>query len=260
MVKMIKKPQTTIYAIVYCLHRAIDDCCVQIKWPFSTHRRTLTVPAWEAVAPGAGPAHDVFGLCLLPECEVCLVALLAYAVELSRCVFHVVEVAAREYAVVVLLVIFLYVEIDRTVAYVCKAVVEYLLHKLLLLYDVARSVRLNAGWQHVEGVHGGVVAVGVVLRYLHWFELLEARLLLYLVIAVIAVVLQVSHVGDVAHVAHLVADVFEVAEEYVKRDGGTRVSQMRVAVDGRSADVHAHIGCMQRFEQFFLTRECVVYD
>ena len=27
MVKMIKKPQTTIYAIVYCLHRAIDDCC-----------------------------------------------------------------------------------------------------------------------------------------------------------------------------------------------------------------------------------------
>lgn len=34
MVKMIKNPQTTIYAIVYCLHRAIDDCCVQIKWPF----------------------------------------------------------------------------------------------------------------------------------------------------------------------------------------------------------------------------------
>lgn len=34
MVKMIKNPQTAIYAIVYCLHRAIDDCCVQIKWPF----------------------------------------------------------------------------------------------------------------------------------------------------------------------------------------------------------------------------------
>ena len=34
MVKMIKNPQTAIYAIVYCLHRAIDDCCVQIKWLF----------------------------------------------------------------------------------------------------------------------------------------------------------------------------------------------------------------------------------
>ena len=34
MVKMIKNPHTTISAIVYCLHKAIDDCCVQIKWPF----------------------------------------------------------------------------------------------------------------------------------------------------------------------------------------------------------------------------------
>lgn len=38
MVKMIKNPQTTIYAIVYCLHRAIDDCCVQIKWLFFLQR------------------------------------------------------------------------------------------------------------------------------------------------------------------------------------------------------------------------------
>ena len=42
----------------------------------AAHRRTLTVPAGETIAPRTGPAHDVLGLCLLPESEVHLVVFL----------------------------------------------------------------------------------------------------------------------------------------------------------------------------------------
>ncbi len=102
-------------------------------------------------------------------------------------------------------VVFLNVEIHRPVAHVGVAVVENLLHQLLLLDDVARGMRLNRWRQHVEQLHGLVVAVGVVLRYLHRLKLFEARLFLYFVVALISVMLQMTHVGDVAHIAHLVA-------------------------------------------------------
>ena len=105
----------------------------------------------------------------------------------------------------VFLVILLHVEVDRTVALVGKTVVENLLNELLLLDDVARSVRLDARRQHVERLHGSVIAVGVVLCYLHRLELLQACLLLNLVVALVSVVLQVAHIGDVAHIAHLIA-------------------------------------------------------
>ena len=103
------------------------------------------------------------------------------------------------------MVVFLYVEIHGAVALVGVAVLENLLHELLLLYDVARGVRLYRWRQGVEKLHGLVVAVGVVLRYLHGLKLLQAGFLLYLVIALVGVVLEVAHVGEVAHVAHLIA-------------------------------------------------------
>ena len=134
-----------------------------------------------------------------------LALLLVGAGELTALVDDVGEVAARQYAVFVVLVVFLYVEIHGAVALVGVAVLENLLHELLLLYDVARGVRLYRWRQGVEKLHGLVVAVGVVLRYLHGLKLLQAGFLLYLVIALVGVVLEVAHVGEVAHVAHLIA-------------------------------------------------------
>jgi len=200
----------------------------------------------------------VLGRRLLPECEVCLVALLANTIKSARSVLHVVEVATRENAVVVLLVVLLHVEVDRAVALVCESVVENLLHELLLLDDVTRSVRLDAWRQHVQRFHSRMVAVGVILRNLHRFELLQTSLLLDLVVAFVGVVLQVTHVGDVAHVAHLIAEVLEVAEENVERDSRARMAQVWVAIDGRSADVHAHVRGVQRLEHFLATRQRIV--
>ena len=222
------------------------------------HCRTLAVPAWETVAPGAGPAHDVLRLGLLPQGKVGLVALLSHPVELPAGVLHVVKVAAGEYAVMVFLVVFRRVEVYASVALVGKTVVEYLLHKLFLLDDMPRGVRLYAGRQHVQCAHRVVVTVGVILRYFHRLQLFQPRLFLYFILAFVCVVLQVAHVGDVADVPYLVAKVLQVTEEHVECDCGARVPEVRVAVDGRAADVHAHVGGVQRLKAFLTTGQRIV--
>ena len=225
----------------------------------TTHGRTLAVPAGETVAPGRRPAHDVLRLCLLPQGEVGLVMLLADAVEVvARGVLDVLQGAAAEDAVLVLLVIRLNVEIDRTVRLVGKAVVENLLHQLLLLDDVARGMRLYRGAQHVQRVHILMVAVGVVLRYLHRLQLFQTCLLGYLVLALVGVVLQMAHVGDVTHVPYFITEVLQVAEHQVEGDGGTGMAQMGVAIDGGTTDIHTDIGGMERFEALLLTRQRIV--
>ena len=155
-------------------------------------------------------------------------------------------------------VVLLDVEVDGAVGLVGIAVVHDLLDKLLLLDDVARSMRFDAGRQAVEFVHGLVEAVGIVLGHLHGFQFLQPGLLGNLVLALVGIVLQMAYVGDVAHVAHLVAQMLQIAEEEVERDGRTGMAQMGIAVDRGAADVHAHSPLVERAEEFLLTRKCVV--
>ena len=157
-----------------------------------------------------------------------------------------------------LLVVFRRVEVHASVALVGEAVGQDFLYQFLLFDDVPRGVRLYAWRQHVQGAHGLVVAVGVILRYFHRLKLLEARFFRYFVLAFVGVMLKVAYVGYVAHVPHLVAEVLQVAEKHVKRDGGACVSQVRVAVDGGAAYVHAHVGGVQRFEAFLPPCERIV--
>ena len=103
-----------------------------------------------------------------------------------------------------------------------------------------------------------MVAVEVVLHDFHRLELFEPGLFGYFVFAGVGVVFQMSHVGDVADVTYFVAYVRQVAVEYVECYGRAGVAEMAVAVDGGSADVHAHSFGVQRFECFFLSCERVV--
>jgi hypothetical protein len=75
------------------------------------------------------------------------------------------------------------------------------------------------------------------LHYFHRLELLETSLLCDLVLALVGVVLEMSYVCDVADIAYLVAEVAEQFHEYVISHTRTCVSQMRVAVYCRAADV-----------------------
>ena len=228
---------------------------------FGAHGGALGMPAGEAVAPGRGPPHDVLRRGFFPQGEVAGEAFLLLAVKFAGGGEHLLDDAAAELSVFVgLLLVFAHVEVHRAVADVGVAGVEYLLHEGYLLHDVAAGVGLYARGQHAEALHGGVVAVGVVLRHLHGLQLLQARLLGYLVLALVGVVLQVAHVGDVAHVAHLVAQMLQVAEDDVEGDGGAGVAQVGVAVDRRAADVHAHMALVNRAEELFLMAQCIVYQ
>ena len=140
--------------------------------------------------------------------------------------------------------IFLDIEIDRSLAHVSEAIVEDLLHKGDLLDDVARGVRFDAGRQYVERLHRMVVAQGVILDNLHRLQLLEACFLGDLVLTLIRVMLQMANIGDVTHVAYLVAQVSQIAEQKIERDGGTSMTEMRVAINGWSADIHADVWCV----------------
>ena len=151
------------------------------------------------------------------------------------------------------------VEIYASVAFVSHAVAENLTNELLLLDYVPRSVRLYARVLDIQCVHGCMEAVGVILCHLHRFELFEACFLLYLVLPLVGVVLQVANVGYVPYVAHLVAQVLEVAEKHVERNGRARVAQVRVAVHRRTAYIHSHSAGGYRHEFLFLARARIVY-
>ena len=218
---------------------------------FSSHGGALAVPTREAFTPRRGPAHDVFRLCFFPQCEIHLVFFLAHAVQFSGSIVHVLKISSGEHTIFVVFVVFHHVKIDRTVGFVGIAVLHDFLHEFFLFDDVSRGVRFDAGRKDVEFVHGTVEAVGIVLRHFHRFKLFESCFFCNLVLAFVGIVLEVSDVGDVSDVAHLVAEVFEIAEDEVKGDGGAGVSQMRVAIDGRSADIHADVSLGERLEKFF---------
>ena len=79
-----------------------------------------------------------------------------------------------------------------------------------------------------------------------------------LVLPLVSIVLQVAHIRDVTHIAYLVAEVLQVAEENVEGDGWARVTEMWVTIDRRSTDIHTHIGAVERFKTFFLTRQRII--
>ena len=222
------------------------------------HRRALHVPARESLAPGRRPPHDMLGRRLLPQCEIVRMALVRLSVQLARVGDDVVEVAARQLAVVVFGVVLFNVEIDRAVRLVGIAVGEDFLHELDLLNDVARGVGLDRGGLDIEGLHRTVVTLRVVVRHLHRFELFEPGFLGDLVLSLVGVVLQMPHVRDVAHVAHLVSRSLEVAEQQVERHGGAGVAQMRIAVDRGTADIHAHAARHEGFELLLAAGERIV--
>ncbi len=152
----------------------------------------------------------------------------------------------------------MHVEVDTAVALIGITSIHNLLHQLDLLDDVARSQRLNTGAQHIQAIHGCMVAVGVVLGHLHRLQLLQTGLLGNLVLTLIGVVLQMSHVGDVAHIAHLVADMCQVTEKHVEGNGRAGMAQMAVAVNGRTAHIHAHMVGRDGSKKLFLMRKCIV--
>ena len=232
---------------------AVDvELLAQVLLP---HHRALEVPAREAFAPRGRPAHDVLRLGLLPDGEVVRGALVGLAVQGARPFQGRLQGPARQHAVAEIVVVLLHVEIDRPVGLVGVARLEDLLHGLDLLDDMAGGARLDGRGFHVQQTHGLVVALRVGLDHLHGLQVLEFRLLRDLVLPFVGIVLQMAHVGDVPHVADLVAQVFQEPEQDVVGHARTGMSQVRVPIDGRAADIHAHVARMDGHEELLAARQ-----
>ena len=157
-------------------------------------------------------------------------------------------------------IVFFDVEIHAAIALVGIAVVDDFLHQLLLFNDVSGGVGLDAGRKHIQLLHSGMVAIGVVLGYFHGLELLQSCLLFNFVVAFIGIVLQVAHIGDVAHIAHFVAQRFQIAKQHIESDGRACVPQVRVAIHGGSAHIHTHRLFVDRHKMLFSAGECIVNE
>ena len=68
----------------------------------------------------------------------------------------------------------------------------------------------------------------------------------------------VVHVGEVRNEIHVIAAVFQIAADGIESYCAARVADMDVVVDGRAADVHAHLILLDRLEFFFFARQGIV--
>jgi hypothetical protein len=94
-----------------------------------------------------------------------------------------------------------------------------------------------------------MVALRIGLDHLHRLQFLQPRLLRDLVFSFVGIVLQMAYVGDIPHIADLISKMLEEAEENVVRNSRTGVAQMGVAVNGRTAHIHAHMARMNGDEE-----------
>ena len=226
---------------------------------FARHGRTFGMPPRKTVAPRRRPTHDMFGRSLFPKRKIQWTGLFVLRRKVgARGGQQVFYHPAGELAVVVLLVVFSYIEIDRTIGFVSVAGGQNFLYHLNLFDDMTARVRLYRRPLHAQLIHIVVVAVGVVLRHLHRFQLFQAGFLGNFVFALVGILFQMPHVGNVAHIAHLVAQMLQIAKQEVEGNPRPGMAQMRVAIDRGAAHIHTHLRGMQGFKQLFAPMQRIV--
>ena len=122
------------------------------------------------------------------------------------------------------------------------------------------GMRLNRRAQHAQRIHRLMIAVRVILCYLHRLQLLQPCLLGNLVLTLVGIMLQMAHVSDVTYIANLIAQVLQIAEHEVEGNGWTGMSKMGVTIDGWPTHIHTHIGGMKGLETLLLTRQRIIND
>ena len=177
-----------------------------------SHHRALGVPAGIALTPGAGPAHDVSRLGILPNSKVGRMSFLGvYGQPRAALLFF--DPPSRQLAIVRPA---RHVEVDRTVGLVCMTPFEQDLGKGDLFDDVATRPWRNGGPDHIEGIHVLEVAAHVGLDDLHGLQAIRRSTPEDLVLAFVGIIGQVPDIGDVLNVANLVPEVAEIPHNRVE--------------------------------------------
>ena len=225
---------------------------------FGTHGRAFQVPARESFAPGGRPVHDMLGRGFFPQGKIMGRVFIFLSVQFPCVRLKVFQHASGKYPVVVLFVIRFYVKIDRTVNFIGQSGIKDLLYQGYLFQDMSRGSGFDAGGQGIEFCHGLVVAYGVILYHFHGLELFQAGLARNLVFPRVGIVLEMSHIGNVPDITYLISQMPEQTHQYIVSNSRTGMSQVRVAIYGRAADIKPYVAGYKRFEFFFLTGKRVM--
>ena len=67
-----------------------------------------------------------------------------------------------------------------------------------------------------------------------------------------------TYIGDIAYIPHPVIKMHQVPVEQVECHSRTGMAQVRLAVDRRTADIHAHFTGNYRVERFDISRKGIV--
>ena len=68
----------------------------------------------------------------------------------------------------------------------------------------------------------------------------------------------VIDIGKVLHEFYLVAVVFQIFSERVEYNEGSRVADVEIVVDRRSADIHLDLAFFDRHELLFFSRQSII--
>ena len=184
--------------------------------------------------------------------------LLSHAVQSPGVVDDILQIASGKLAVMMRLVIFLHIEVHAALTDVGITVIQDFLYQFYLLDDMPGGMRFDAGRQHIQGLHGRMETVRVVLCHLHRLQLLQTSLLGNFIFAFVGIVLQMPHIRNITHIAYLITDMLQVTEQQVERNGRTGMSQMGIPIYCRPADIHPDTTRRDGFELFLFTGKRII--
>src|SRR4051794_9323148 len=108
---------------------------------FCAHGRALDMPAGEAFAPRAFPAHDMLFGSSLPEREILAIPFLVLSIQVAGRLQEIIQDAAAELTIGIVSGVFFYVEVDGAVDLICVSFFDDLFDHYDLLDDMTCSCR-----------------------------------------------------------------------------------------------------------------------
>ncbi len=218
------------------------------------------MPAGKTFAPRRIPAHDVCWWRGFPKREVLRVFLFVLPIKIAGIREEFFNISARKFTVVQsTFVISCHIKVHRTIALVRESAVDELLGEFNLFEDMSRRRWLNGWRQQIENIQNFVEIYRVFLHDLHRFQFLEPRLLHETIIIHIAIIGQMSGIGDIPHITYVVTEMGKWAENKIEGHEGAHVAEMHIAVNRRTADIHADGFRIDGFEDFFFAAKGIVY-
>ena len=106
-------------------------------------------------------------LCFLPKGEVGRIMFLALSIEVTGGIQYIVQVASGEFTVMIIFIVFGYIKVDGTFAFVSIAGFQDFANQFNLLYNMSRCVWLDTWRKDVQCIHRFVITVQVVLYHFH---------------------------------------------------------------------------------------------